>query len=195
MQYQTQTDIVQLIERLERACIRFVHFSKENELRSRVFSEKMGLESGWNCHISLLSDEDSNLPSPKSSRNFDVKVHLENEVNPQSELIADQQEFSRLLPPTLESSKTLSSSAPCAISVPDSTAALMLKEQAQHNSSNSSTHSKDSALEANDELLQSLSILTDSTEQSAQLPIYMANRVRYQSFSVRLFKLNHSMQF
>lgn len=47
---------VQLIEQLERACIRFVHFSKENELRSRVFSEKMGLESGWNCHISLLSE-------------------------------------------------------------------------------------------------------------------------------------------
>jgi len=47
---------VQLIEQLDRACIRFVHFSKENELRSRVFSEKMGLESGWNCHISLLSE-------------------------------------------------------------------------------------------------------------------------------------------
>ncbi|XP_067641739.1 endoplasmic reticulum magnesium-transporting P-type ATPase isoform X2 [Eurosta solidaginis] len=56
MQYQAQTDIVQLVERLERACIRFVHFSKENELRSRVFSEKMGLESGWNCHISLLNE-------------------------------------------------------------------------------------------------------------------------------------------
>lgn len=56
MQYQAQTDIVQLIERLDQACVRFVHFSKENELRSRVFSEKMGLESGWNCHISLLSE-------------------------------------------------------------------------------------------------------------------------------------------
>ena len=33
-----------------------MHFSKENELRSRVFSEKMGLEAGWNCHISLLSE-------------------------------------------------------------------------------------------------------------------------------------------
>uniref|UniRef100_A0A2M4ADM6 Uncharacterized protein n=2 Tax=Anopheles triannulatus TaxID=58253 RepID=A0A2M4ADM6_9DIPT len=65
MQYQAQTDIVQLIERLERACIRFVHFSKENELRSRVFSEKMGLESGWNCHISLLSDGgDTRASSP-----------------------------------------------------------------------------------------------------------------------------------
>nr|CAD7588508.1 unnamed protein product [Timema genevievae] len=56
MQYQAQTDMVQLIDELERACVRFVHFSKENELRSRVFSEKMGLESGWNCHISLLSE-------------------------------------------------------------------------------------------------------------------------------------------
>lgn len=72
MQYQAQTDIVQLVERLELACIRFVHFSKENELRSRVFSEKMGLESGWNCHISLLSDDLSNLTSPKRlSHTFD----------------------------------------------------------------------------------------------------------------------------
>ncbi|XP_047738197.1 transmembrane protein 94 [Hyalella azteca] len=57
MQYQAKIDMVQLIEQLESACIRFVHFSKENELRSRVFSEKMGLESGWNCHISLLDDK------------------------------------------------------------------------------------------------------------------------------------------
>ncbi|KAL9880064.1 transmembrane protein 94 isoform X1 [Glossina fuscipes] len=76
MQYQAQTDIVQLVEHLERACIRFVHFSKENELRSRVFSEKMGLESGWNCHISLLSkfDDKSNLksqsPKPTGKRGF-----------------------------------------------------------------------------------------------------------------------------
>ncbi|KOB72996.1 Uncharacterized protein OBRU01_05100 [Operophtera brumata] len=42
---QAQSDMVELVERLERACIRFVHFSKENELRSRVFSEKMGLDN------------------------------------------------------------------------------------------------------------------------------------------------------
>merc|ERR550534_671342 len=53
MQYQAKLDVIHLIEELEKACIRFVHFSKENELRSRVFSEKMGLEAGWNCHISL----------------------------------------------------------------------------------------------------------------------------------------------
>merc|ERR1719367_1354038 len=57
LQYQPVVDVVQLIDFLEKACIRFVHFSKENELRSRVFSEKMGLESGWNCHISLRSSE------------------------------------------------------------------------------------------------------------------------------------------
>ncbi|KAH9383847.1 hypothetical protein HPB48_025617 [Haemaphysalis longicornis] len=56
MQYQACPDFVKLVEQLEDACIRFVHFSKENELRSRGFSEKMGLESGWNCHVSLLSD-------------------------------------------------------------------------------------------------------------------------------------------
>lgn len=59
MQYQAKQDIVDLIESLESTCIRFVHFSKENELRSRVFSEKMGLEAGWNCHISLLSEKHS----------------------------------------------------------------------------------------------------------------------------------------
>uniref|UniRef100_UPI00358ED6AC endoplasmic reticulum magnesium-transporting P-type ATPase isoform X1 n=1 Tax=Myxine glutinosa TaxID=7769 RepID=UPI00358ED6AC len=54
-QYQAQIDIVRLIDRLDNACIRFVYFSLEDELRSKVFSEKMGLETGWNCHISLQS--------------------------------------------------------------------------------------------------------------------------------------------
>ncbi|XP_042882289.1 transmembrane protein 94-like isoform X5 [Penaeus japonicus] len=67
MQYQAKTDMVQMIEQLDLSCIRFVHFSKENELRSRVFSEKMGLESGWNCHISLLSDR-TRTESGNSSR-------------------------------------------------------------------------------------------------------------------------------
>lgn len=51
-------NVVNLIESLESRCIKFVHFSSENELRSRVFSEKMGLEAGWNCHISLLEEEE-----------------------------------------------------------------------------------------------------------------------------------------
>lgn len=35
LEYQARVDMVQLIDFLEKACIRFVHFSKENELRSR----------------------------------------------------------------------------------------------------------------------------------------------------------------
>ncbi|KAL0278648.1 UNVERIFIED_CONTAM: hypothetical protein PYX00_000409 [Menopon gallinae] len=82
MQYQAQTDIVNLIEQLDRACIRFVHFSKENELRSRVFSEKMGLESGWNCHISLLSERNStNLTSSRAmSFSAPSAINLEQSV-------------------------------------------------------------------------------------------------------------------
>lgn len=53
MQYHACLDFVHLVEILEKACVRFVHFSKENELRSRTFSEKMGLESGWNCNITV----------------------------------------------------------------------------------------------------------------------------------------------
>lgn len=101
MQYQAQTDMVSMIERLERACIRFVHFSKENELRSRVFSEKMGLESGWNCHISLLSDDHSNASSPRSmSGNFETLITSavsNNEINAAEDGI--ESELNRLLPP------------------------------------------------------------------------------------------------
>lgn len=101
MQYQAQTDIVSMIERLERACIRFVHFSKENELRSRVFSEKMGLESGWNCHISLLSDESSGSVSPKKqARHFETFVNSASNdaINVDEEFT--ETELNRLLPPT-----------------------------------------------------------------------------------------------
>lgn len=99
MQYQAQTDIVQLVERLDRACIRFVHFSKENELRSRVFSEKMGLESGWNCHISLLSDEHSNLQSPKSlSRTFEQNGLSSVEINVDDDCALVDSELNKLLP-------------------------------------------------------------------------------------------------
>ncbi|XP_077979837.1 transmembrane protein 94-like [Glandiceps talaboti] len=57
MQYQAKEDIVGLIENLDNACIRFVHFSPDNELKSKVFAEKVGLEVGWNCHVSLRSTE------------------------------------------------------------------------------------------------------------------------------------------
>ncbi|GFR33293.1 transmembrane protein 94 [Trichonephila clavata] len=94
MQYQACPDFVQLIEQLDKACIRFVHFSKENELRSRVFSEKMGLESGWNCHISLLSDEtssdkESNIFSPlKFTRHYIFPGTIEDSSPPEHRIEA-----------------------------------------------------------------------------------------------------------
>lgn len=179
MQYQAQTDIVQLIEKLDKSCIRFVHFSKENELRSRVFSEKMGLESGWNCHISLLAPDDlSTLSSPKHSRQLDEtgKSILNNGQDDAN--LHEEQEFSRLLPQSkLESTKGLSSSAPCAISNPE---ALASQEEMDKTSSNSSI-SDDSAMEAlpNDNgNNQSLSCMTDSSEQSANQMPYLSNRAK-----------------
>ena len=83
MQYQACPDFVGLVEQLEHACIRFVHFSKENELRSRVFSEKMGLESGWNCHISLQSDNDLNR-ADKSCASFLTAMPIDEDKKDQT---------------------------------------------------------------------------------------------------------------
>ena len=33
--------------------IRFVYFSREDELQSRAFAQKLGLETGFNCYVSL----------------------------------------------------------------------------------------------------------------------------------------------
>uniref|UniRef100_A0A915PWX4 Large ribosomal subunit protein eL31 n=1 Tax=Setaria digitata TaxID=48799 RepID=A0A915PWX4_9BILA len=68
LQHQARNDVVQLVEQLAHACIRFIYFSKENELRSRIFAEKLGLEAGWNCHISLASEGEQ-------SAVLDVKHH------------------------------------------------------------------------------------------------------------------------
>lgn len=176
MQYQAQTDIVQLIERFEKACIRFVHFSKENELRSRVFSEKMGLESGWNCHISLLEpDEHNSIPSPKHSRQLDLKIKDSDQDKDEKEV---PDEYSRLLPHSnFESTKMLSSSAPCAISDPDQ----QHENEGNKDSRNSSISNHDSVMEGlpnEDVHNQSISITTDSSEQSNPIPIYISNRAK-----------------
>uniref|UniRef100_A0A182N110 Cation-transporting P-type ATPase C-terminal domain-containing protein n=1 Tax=Anopheles dirus TaxID=7168 RepID=A0A182N110_9DIPT len=200
MQYQAQTDIVQLIERLERACIRFVHFSKENELRSRVFSEKMGLESGWNCHISLLSDGDSRASSPARD-----EACCGGGVGPCDDLPAADDgavvvpvpERVRLLdalltPGTLESSRALSSSAPGAISNPDSNSLLEPVGAAGRVSPSPSAVSSCAEQQQQQPQQQdpkqpkvggsghcrSLSCLTDSTEQSAPINFDMSNRAK-----------------
>ncbi|KAL7741242.1 hypothetical protein ACLKA6_015128 [Drosophila palustris] len=257
MQYQAQNDIVHLVERLERACIRFVHFSKENELRSRVFSEKMGLESGWNCHISLLSEpepekerEREKVPTSSKAKETESatgncksttnagKLNENNTnttpvttstitdtvaIHPSSvqvtcdavdaartatptdkptDLVGDPEDgpkLSYLLAPpnNLESSKTLSCSAPGAISNPDEFKPPKIGDSQENDELDSSKdsdenaalalesepnpdrhkqrHSLDSAM---DENCRSLSTLTESTDQSAPINFDMSNRAK-----------------
>ncbi|XP_054282537.1 transmembrane protein 94 isoform X2 [Macrosteles quadrilineatus] len=158
MQYQALSEMVQLIDQLERACIRFVHFSKENELRSRVFSEKMGLESGWNCHISLLSERSSDTikmaAPPPSSTDGDSR----DDLHP---LLANHGG-------TLSSSRAMSMSAPSAINM-------------EHRSSDVNqlvTMEDDCPDLSHGDAWQSLSCLTDSTEQSAPVNFDMSNRAK-----------------
>ena len=66
LQYHPKTDIVNLVQALRKSGIRFIHFTAENELRGRVFAEKLGLEAGWNCHISLAPGTEDESLSEKS---------------------------------------------------------------------------------------------------------------------------------
>ena len=66
LQFQPKADIVCLIEDLESTGIRFVYFTNENEVRGKVFAEKLGLEAGWNCHISLAPGSEDEQTSPES---------------------------------------------------------------------------------------------------------------------------------
>ncbi|XP_076621551.1 transmembrane protein 94-like protein l(2)k05819 isoform X4 [Colletes latitarsis] len=202
MQYQAQTDMVQLIEQLDRACIRFVHFSKENELRSRVFSEKMGLESGWNCHISLLSERarsespvgwwvsqaaamSSPTPSAQSHQHnyscMDEASHLLNRISPRT---------------NLDNSRAMSMSAPSAINTDFSTVkfddettewndiGLSQVKSAMSHREQDTVKSEDSVLVqsvdlgSGQEAWRSLSCLTDSTEQSAPVNFDLSNRAK-----------------
>ncbi|XP_028825640.1 transmembrane protein 94 isoform X2 [Denticeps clupeoides] len=74
-QFQARLDTVRLIDALVNACIRFVYFSMEDELRSKVFAEKMGLETGWNCHISLTPNGDGQCDGAPSSPSQAGSLH------------------------------------------------------------------------------------------------------------------------
>ncbi|XP_078346969.1 transmembrane protein 94-like isoform X3 [Oculina patagonica] len=85
LQFQAKKDIIPLIEDLNNAGIRFVYFSAENELRSRVFAERMGLETGWNCHISLREGghllDDHGSSATVSDRNVESLYDIQDDVN------------------------------------------------------------------------------------------------------------------
>lgn len=69
-QYYPKSEIVPVIEHLLSAGIRFVFFSEETESRSKAFANRIGLETGWNCHISLQDDSLLGaLPNTKLNNN------------------------------------------------------------------------------------------------------------------------------
>nr|CAB3258538.1 uncharacterized protein KIAA0195-like [Phallusia mammillata] len=106
LQYQSRLPVFHMVEALESACIRFVHFTHEDEVRSRVFAEKMGVEVGWNCHISLSACHPSHTSQHASTSHVCTgTAESDDEVDQETELL--QQKFSSS--PTSES--TISESA------------------------------------------------------------------------------------
>eukprot|EP00052_Salpingoeca_macrocollata_P027102 m.255804 g.255804 ORF g.255804 m.255804 type:complete len:1368 (+) comp22695_c0_seq14:45-4148(+) len=58
VQEQPLADIEQLVSDMNNAGVRFVYFSQEDELEAIAFADKLGLETGWNCAVSLSSRSD-----------------------------------------------------------------------------------------------------------------------------------------
>ena len=78
LQYQPAPDMVELVEQLDIAGVRFVHFAAENELQIRGFTEKLGLEVGWNCHISLSPDAGHNESHDEKGDNENPSIASSN---------------------------------------------------------------------------------------------------------------------
>ncbi|CEM36670.1 unnamed protein product [Vitrella brassicaformis CCMP3155] len=53
LRMQTSREVSSLIQDFHQAGIRFVYFSREGEKRTRITGGQLGLETGWNCMISL----------------------------------------------------------------------------------------------------------------------------------------------
>ncbi|RHY50408.1 hypothetical protein DYB38_010956 [Aphanomyces astaci] len=74
---QPRKGMVGLIEDVTASGIRFVYFSPRNMRRSKLLAEKMGIETDWNCAISL---RDSDGPDPhrmtSNYSDWDVKARL-----------------------------------------------------------------------------------------------------------------------
>lgn len=76
---QPKKSIPDLIEDLDACGIRFVYFSPRNMRRSKLLAEKMGIETDWNCAISLRSlATDGPDPHRMTSTysDWDVKARL-----------------------------------------------------------------------------------------------------------------------
>ncbi|XP_047232729.1 transmembrane protein 94 isoform X4 [Girardinichthys multiradiatus] len=98
-QFQAKLDTVRLIDALVTACIRFVYFSMEDELRSKVFAEKMGLETGWNCHISLTANGDGpceGAPSSTGHGSLHEDLHQDSRDEAEGPLLQEEEAQSDL---------------------------------------------------------------------------------------------------
>uniref|UniRef100_A0A3B3XGH2 Cation-transporting P-type ATPase C-terminal domain-containing protein n=1 Tax=Poecilia mexicana TaxID=48701 RepID=A0A3B3XGH2_9TELE len=98
-QFQAKLDTVRLIDALVTACIRFVYFSMEDELRSKVFAEKMGLETGWNCHISLTPNGDGpceGTPSSPGHGSLHEDLHQDSRDEAEGPLLQEEEAQSDL---------------------------------------------------------------------------------------------------
>ncbi|KAJ8399770.1 hypothetical protein AAFF_G00408750 [Aldrovandia affinis] len=98
--FQARLDTVRLIDALVNACIRFVYFSMEDELRSKVFAEKMGLETGWNCHISLTPNGDGHCDvgpsSPSHAGSLHEDLHQDSRDEAEGPLLLEEEGHSDL---------------------------------------------------------------------------------------------------
>ncbi|CAL8284244.1 unnamed protein product [Merluccius merluccius] len=95
-QFQARLDTVRLIDALVAACIRFVYFSMEDELRSKVFAEKMGLETGWNCHISLTPNGEGGAPSSPGQGSLHDDLHHDSRDEAEGPLLLEEEVHSDL---------------------------------------------------------------------------------------------------
>ncbi|XP_059893653.1 transmembrane protein 94 isoform X3 [Gadus macrocephalus] len=95
-QFQARLDTVRLIDALVAACIRFVYFSMEDELRSKVFAEKMGLETGWNCHISLTPNGEGGAHSSPGQGSLHDDAHHDSRDEAEGPLLQEEEIHSDL---------------------------------------------------------------------------------------------------
>uniref|UniRef100_A0A673A9J3 Transmembrane protein 94 n=1 Tax=Sphaeramia orbicularis TaxID=375764 RepID=A0A673A9J3_9TELE len=71
----------------------------EDELRSKVFAEKMGLETGWNCHISLTPNGDSpcdGAPSSPSQGSLHEDLNQDSRDEAEGPLLPEEEAHSDL---------------------------------------------------------------------------------------------------
>lgn len=72
---QPRPEVQNFIDILYNAGVRFVHFSPDSYRKSKTLASKMGLETGWNCAISLKS-KDQKPPLNHSLSTWDEKARL-----------------------------------------------------------------------------------------------------------------------